>query len=77
MLYLALAFGLLNSLLALLGTEDIQIYYIANLVAFLVITLLYVYLNPRARGALTVVTLIFFAGFGVIVLFKIIDVLGL
>ena len=77
MLYLALAFGLLNSLLAVFGTGDIQLYYIANLIAFLVITLLFVYLNPRARGALTVVTLIFFTGFGVIVVFKIIDVLKL
>jgi uncharacterized membrane protein YhhN len=77
MISLALAFTLLNSLLALWGTEDIQLYYIANLVAFLIITLLYVYLNPRARGALSVLTLIFFSGFAVIVVFKILDVLKL
>jgi uncharacterized membrane protein YhhN len=77
MISLALAFTLLNSLLALWGTEDIQLYYIANLVAFLIITLLYVYLNPRARGALSVLTLIFFSGFAVIVIFKILDVLKL
>jgi uncharacterized membrane protein YhhN len=75
MLYLALAFSAVNSVLAFAGQNDIQVYFILNLMAYLIITLLYVYLNPRARGALTAVNLVFFAGFGVIVVIKIINII--
>jgi hypothetical protein len=75
MLYLALAFTAVNSLLAFGGQKDIQVYFILDLIAYLVITLLYVYLNPRARGALTAVSAVFFAGFGVIVALNIVNIL--
>jgi hypothetical protein len=75
MLYLALAFTAVNSFLAFVGQKDIQVYFILDLIAYLVITLLFVYLNPRARGALTSVSAVFFAGFGVIVALKIVNIL--
>ncbi len=75
MIYLALAFAAVNYMLAYVGQKDIQVYFILDLIAYLVITLLYVYLNPRARGALTTVSVVFFAGFGVIVALKIVDIL--
>ncbi len=74
MLYLALAFSAVNSVLAFAGQKDIQVYFILDLISYLIITLLYVYLNPRARGALTAVNAVFFAGFGVIVVLKIINI---
>jgi hypothetical protein len=72
---LAIVFGLLNALLAFLGQDDISVYFIINAIAYLVITLLYVYLNPRARGALNAVSAVIFAGFMVIVTMKVIEIL--
>lgn len=75
MLCLALAFALITSLLAFVGQKDIQVYFILDVIAYLVITLLYVYLNPRARGALTPVSAVLFCGFGVIVALKVAAIL--
>jgi hypothetical protein len=75
MLYLALAFSAVNSVLAFAGQKDVQVYFILDLMAYLIITLLYVYLNPRARGALTAVNAVLFTGFGVIVVLKIINII--
>jgi hypothetical protein len=47
---LTLAAGFINALLALLGQKDIQIYFIINIIAYMAITLLYVYFNPRPGG---------------------------
>ena len=72
---LAIAFGVLNTGLAFLGQKDISVYFILDALAFLVITLLYTYLNPRARGGLTAVSGVVFAGFLVIVVLKVIEIL--
>ena len=74
-LYLALAFTLINSVLAFAGQEDIQLYFILDVIAYLVITLLYVYLNPRARGALTAIAAVLFASFAVILVVKVLEIL--
>jgi hypothetical protein len=72
---LALAFGIVNSLLAFLGQDDLSIYFIVNAIAYLVITLVYVYLNPRARSALNALSIIIFAGFMVVVAVKVLEIL--
>ena len=72
---LALACCLINTLLAFLGQNNLEIYLTINIVAYLVITLLYVYLNPRARRALNTVGSVLFAGFMVIVVLKVIEIL--
>jgi hypothetical protein len=72
---LAIAFGLLNAILAFAGQKDISVYFIVDAIAYLVITLLYVYLNPRARGALNAVSAVIFAGFMVIVTLKVVEIL--
>lgn len=72
---LALVFSLINILLAFSGQEDIAIYYILDTVAYLLITLLYVYLNPRARGALDKMGAVVFTGFLIIVALKVIEIL--
>ena len=66
---------LINTLLALFGQNDLEIYFVINLLAYLVITLLYVSLNPRARKALNTIGIVLFAGFMVIVSLKVIDIL--
>ena len=72
---LAIVFGVVNTLLALFGQTDISVYFIVNAIAYLIISLLYVYLNPRARGGLNGVTAVIFAGFLVIVTLKVIEIL--
>ncbi len=73
---LALSSCLINSLLAFWGQGDLKIYFIINIVAYLVITLLYVYLNPRARRALNTIGIVLFAGFMVIIALSAIEVLS-
>lgn len=73
---LVLAASILNTLLAILGQNDIQIYFVINILAYLVMTLLYVYLNPRARSALNTIGSVLFAGFMIIVTIKVIDILA-
>ena len=66
---------LINTLLAFFNQNDLEIYFIINIIAYLIITLLYVYLNPRARRALNSVGAVLFAGFMVIVVLKVIEIL--
>jgi uncharacterized membrane protein YgdD (TMEM256/DUF423 family) len=61
--------------MAFMGQKDISVYFIVDALAFLVITLLYTYLNPRARGGLNTVSSIVFAGFLVIIVLKVIEIL--
>ena len=72
---LALASCSITTLLAFLGQNDIQVYFIINTIAFMIITLLYVYFNPRARKALNTIGVVFFASFLVIVTLKVIEII--
>ena len=73
---LLLSACLINTLLAFWSQNDLEIYFIINIIAYLVITLLYVYLNPRARRALNTIGLVLFSGFMVIVTLKTIEILS-
>jgi hypothetical protein len=75
-LSLAGAFCVINVVLAFFGQDDIAIYFIANTCAYLVITLIYVFLNPRGRNALNMISAVVFAGFLVIVTLKVIEILS-
>ena len=75
-LYLALTSCLINTLLAFFGQNNLEIYFVVNILVYLIITLLYVYLNPRARRALSSIGIVLFAGFMVIVSFKVIEILS-
>ena len=67
---LALSSGLITSLLAFWGQGDLEVYFAINIIAYLVITLLYVYINPRARRALNTIGIVLFGGFIAIVVVK-------
>ena len=73
---LALAAGLINTLLAFLGQDDLGVYFTINIIAYLVITLLYVYLNPRAKRVLNTISLVLFAGFMVIVVLNVMEIIS-
>jgi len=72
---LAITFGLINTLLGLLGQKDIAVYFIFNAIVYLTVTVLYVYLNPKARRSLNAVSAIIFAGFLLIVAIKVMEIL--
>jgi len=72
---LVIAFSFINILLAFGGQNDISVYFIVNAIAYLIITLVYVYLNPRARAALNVLSAIIFTGFMVIVTLNVMEIL--
>jgi uncharacterized membrane protein YhhN len=74
-LFLVIAAGLANSLLAFAGQDDLGVYFIVNLLCYLVITLLYTYLNPRARRVFNTIGIVFFAGFLVIAIIEILQIL--
>jgi hypothetical protein len=64
---LTVAAAVVNAVLAFYGQNDIKVYFVANTIAFLAITIVYVELNPRARQALNIVGGVFFGAFMVIV----------
>ena len=72
---IALSAGFINTLLAFLGQNDLTVYFTINIIIYLVITLLYVYLNPRARRALNTISFVLFSGFMVIVALKVMEIL--
>ncbi len=62
-------------LLAALGQQDLGVYYSILIIEALMVTELYVYLNARARRALTGVSLLLFAGFLALVAQKVVAIL--
>ena len=73
---LVLASGLINISLAFLGQNDLEVYFVVNIIVYLIITLLYIYLNPRARRALNSIGAVLFAGFMAIVTIKVMEILS-
>ena len=73
---LVLTSCVINTALAFFRQNDLTLYFILNIIAFLAITLFYVYLNPRARRALNTIGVVFFAGFMVVVVLKITEILS-
>lgn len=74
-LFLVIVSCAVNIFLAFLGQNDLEVFFILNVLVFLIITLLFAYLNPRARRALNSIGVVLFAGFMVIVVMKVIDII--
>lgn len=73
---LVLASCSINILLASLGQNDLGLYFIINIPVYLAITLLYAYLNPRAKRALNTIGIVLFAGFIVVVSLKVVGIVS-
>lgn len=71
-----MATGLVNSLLAFGEQRSLDVYFTVNIIVYLLITLLYVYLNPRARRALDTIGYMLFAGFLVIIAIKVLHMIS-
>jgi len=75
-LFLVLAAFAINTTIAFVSPNDLTVFFTANVIAFLVITVLNAYLNPRARRSLSAVGIVLFSGFLAIVILKSVDVLS-
>jgi hypothetical protein len=65
---------LINTVLAFLGQDDLSIYFVINVITYLVITLLFAYLKPMVRRTLTTIGAVLFGGFMVVVILKAIEI---
>ena len=67
---------IINTLLAFLEQQNLNLYFIVNTLVFLVITFLFTYMNPRARRTLTTVGSLFFAGFVIIIVIELVNIVA-
>jgi len=74
-LSLAIPLLLTTVILAALGQESIEIYFVLYILEAFVVTEIYVHLNAKARRGLNSVGILLFAGFMIIVVQKIIAIL--
>ena len=63
-------------ILAVIGQEALDVYYTIYIIEALVVTELYVFLNPKARRGLSLVSAILFGGFVFVVSLEVIKILG-
>lgn len=75
LLTLAAVFTLSTTILAAYGQNKLDAYFTLYVIEYLVTTLLFVYLAPRARRLLDGVGYLLFAGFLIIVALKVIEIL--
>ncbi len=74
-LFLATAFTLSTTLLAAFGQDKLDAYFTVFVIEYLVVTLLFVYLDSQARRLLDGLGYALFGGFFVIVLFKVVEII--
>jgi hypothetical protein len=69
------AIFMLTTIVLSLSKASLDLYFSMYLIEYLVLTLLFTYLNPRARRILNFAGYVLFAGFTVIVALKVVDIL--
>jgi hypothetical protein len=72
---LAVAFAATTVILAAYGQQQLDLYFSVYLIEYLAATLLFAYLQPRARRLLNFMGYILFGGFLAIVALKVVDIL--
>lgn len=75
LLTLAALFGLSTTVLAAYGQDRLDAYFTVFVIEYLVATLLFVYLDPKARRLLDTMGYVLFGGFLVIVALKVVEIL--
>ncbi len=75
LLTVATVFALSTTVLAGYGQDKLDAYFTAYVIEYLIVTLLFVYLNPKARRLLDVMGYVLFGGFAVIVAIKVMTIL--
>ena len=77
LLFLVIISCLIDVSLAFVGQTDIAVYFTVSVIAFLIITVLFIYFSPKTRKTLSVVSIVFLAGFMVVVVLKVMEVMHL
>lgn len=75
LLTLAALFTMSTTILAAYGQDKLDAYFTVYVIEYLVATLLFVYLDPRARRLLDAMGYVLFGGFTVIVAMKVVEIL--
>ncbi len=66
---------LVNVVLAFMGQKDITVYFIANFLMTLLLTVLFISFSPRTRRVLSSISFVLFAGFVVVAVLKVLEVI--
>jgi hypothetical protein len=74
-MFLVLVSCLIDIFLAFVQQNDIAVYFTLNGIAYLTITVLFVCFSPKTRRILSTVSVVYLAGFIVVVALKIINIL--
>lgn len=74
-LVLATVFTLSTTVLAAYGQDKLDAYFTTYVIEYLIVTLLFVYMDSRARKFLDGLGYVLFGGFLLIVLFKVLEIL--
>jgi len=75
LLLMVLATCVIDVVMAFLGQKDITVYFIVNFIVTLLITILFISFSPRTRRALSGVSMVLFAGFIVVAVLKVVEVI--
>jgi len=77
LIFLVLVSCLIDIFLAFVKQNDIAVYFTINVIAYLTITMLFIFFNPKTRRILSVVSVVYLTGFMVIVALKILGIMHL
>ena len=77
LIFLVLVSCLIDIFLAFVKQNDIAVYFTINVIAYLTITMLFIFFNPKTRRILSVVSVVYLTGFMVVVALKIIGIMHL
>ena len=77
LIFLVLVSCLIDIFLAFVKQNDIAVYFTINVIAYLTLTMLFIFFNPKTRRILSVVSVVYLTGFMVIVALKILGIMHL
>ena len=77
LIFLVLVSCLIDIFLAFVKQNDIAVYFTLNVIAYLTITMLFIFFSPKTRRILSVVSVVYLAGFMVVVTLKILGIMHL
>ena len=77
LIFLVLVSCLIDIFLAFVKQNDIAVYFTINVIAYLTITMLFIFFSPKTRRILSVVSVVYLAGFMVVVTLKFLGIMRL
>ena len=77
LIFLVLVSCLIDIFLAFVKQNDIAVYFTFNVIAYLTITVLFIFFSPKTRRVLSLVSVVYLAGFTIVVVLKMLRILHL